>query len=343
LNNSQLEIITSIQTTPFFDEKRKRDKKMKYHTRKTILDEADKKTQKYFRHKIDAFYQEHIKSVLKKYPDMEADNILGLKALSNAEKNWVKNNRPFFNLNQNVLDDFLHINLLLPWSSFKMTHNPILINLPVGNGIETIWEGEIYEAKSILVYKDETFFNIITFIGNENYTCLRPFMSMSYNSELKKYDTIEDRINFLYKKEKIEFLKNNSLATNEFGEVIFRIAFATVLFAVNAHILPCCGNLQEVFNKYAIKNKRRSNFAQKRKEESEINPDFHSLELFNQYVSSITLDGKSRTELKFQHIRTGHWKKVRYGKGKTEIKEVFIEETIVRPDLPKKDFFSLTR
>jgi len=42
----------------------------------------------------------------------------------------------------------------------------------------------------------------------------------------------------------------------------------------------------------------------------------------------------ARGELEYQHTRRGHYRRVRYGKGRTKTRKVFIENLVVRPDKP---------
>ena len=128
---------------------------------------------------------------------------------------------------------------------------------------------------------------------------------------------------------------DNCLIEEDTIEKISRIVVSTILFSINAHILPCSANLLDIYDRNVRRKGKRVRKCLKRA--GLIDNKNSALDLFSEHIRTISNSGNYRTALKYQHIRTGHSAHRWVGKGPNKVlKEVWINKTIVRSDLPKK-------
>lgn len=305
-----------------------------YYKFKTFTDKNRQQGRPIQVNEIDKFYEYVNEQIQKDCIKQEEKNVVSLSV--STEKTWVKNARPFFNVNNDILDTLSHTNLNINVSFLNGIHNPICINFQENNEFKLLsGDNDIYEAKYILlgVYDNETDNTIVAncnvFFGNENFTLTRTFNPLIV---LSKNGIIENATHIL----EDDFFGQDFFIEKDVCEKIIRTVFGVVLMSKNAYLLPSYDGLNPLVNIFSSMNKRRAKAAKQSAKKAEISKS-NSLQLFSNYISTISNDNKYRGELKYQHYRTEHLAKRWVGHGNNKhLETVIVKATIVRKDLPRK-------
>ena len=302
----------------------------KYHKFRTMLEKTGLKSVKELNaqgHTLKELYKASIVHAIK----LGTKPFFANKLLS-GEYEWFTNGKPTFRLDNSVIDDFSHLDLNIPKSFILDMSETFIIQLPIDNKLNAIWQNQDKEITTLQVTinsKDGNF---------EVLVCLQfapsNYHLSQYIKSIESDFTIEDSL----RRNLSQDFQSNSVhafVDHEIIEKAIRIIFSTILFKINAHILPCSADLLDIYDKNLKKRGKRAKRAIKGM--GIINNNNSALELFSEYVRTISINGNYRTTLKYQHIRKTHWAWRWCGKGPNKIKcRVKVKQAIVRKDLPKK-------
>lgn len=237
-----------------------------YYKLKTFTDVQRENGRPIQENELDEFYNHAIKKLFSQCSNDGEKTSIRL-ALS-TENLWLKNARPYFNINNDILDSLAHTNLNIDAVYLNDIHNPICINFQEDNELKILTiDNKIYEAKSMLFSfisdNDRFMISLNTFFGDKNVTVNRTFNPIII---IKKSDKLENVLNVVEN----DFFGNDFFVEKDVCEKIIRMAFGVVLLSKNAYLLPAYDGLCSTVKILTLRDKRRINAAKNQVKKAEI-------------------------------------------------------------------------
>lgn len=289
------------------------------------------------------------------------------------EFQWLKSGKPYYQIWPAVADEFLKTRLDIKCSFLKTPHKVFLIKLPIlDNPLLSfkLEDGNIGYIKTInvvhktgkeryrhLVDNKSKYADMLDFVKDDNEDIFIEW-TLSYYLEnqdkgleegtitrtihLKDDSTIEEQLE-KHICIKDEYLNSGNKIPASIIDATIRLLIAVHFLATGSHKVLEYDVLSKHLSAYRAleeNNPKRKEYEHKAKIAGKYgwNIGYGRAERGLKLPAGVSYEEAVRNsgsrELLYQHTRGGHWHTVRVGQGKKDIKILWYEETLVRPDLP---------
>lgn len=252
-----------------------------------------------------------------------------------SECNWIKTGRPRYKLHDAYAQMLIDSPMRVPCEIVNFPHLDFVVSLPVSSDslLRAAWEGDAKPVGSLLIGSCP---------GGEGVAACWAMMVAAYHID-GEYSGPIGFVEGHSGQTVEEALANSSTHSvavgceHDFGFMV-RLAVGVLLLATSVHRCVQHDVIEALRDRYKhattdSERKRIEELSERRsgRREWTIGRD---LKLYTSaYNDAPDSDGQ---QLRYQHIRGGHFHTVAYGTGKRQRKVEWFEPTIVRPDLPLK-------
>lgn len=296
---------------------------------------------------------------LKEFPDNHPHKARSINQLM-SERHWYNLGCPYYKIYPAVIDQFIKTDINIDAALLKPPHSSFVIKLPEEPILSFRDKDRNYYVRTILVYHAAEEYKTSRFSGLEKTKDQEALMLWVDTNE-----SFEDKTPILYfhraifpREEEIKTIDEcfepiadvghedtGAIIPASIVEAVLRLTVGVCFLATGSHkILE-----YDVLKKHLAQYRRLHEENQKRKELEKkakrlgkfgwnigIDKEGRHLSLPRGVTYAEAIRNAGGRELLYQHVRGGHWHKIRYGEKHSKVKVVWIDATKVRPDLPPK-------